>query len=79
MGSILLGVLSVAFLAWLTGVGREKHIPAPEDDLTTPIDEAELEAAEQELLAAEETTTLEESEDDDWGPGTGRSALPGIM
>lgn len=79
MLSIVVVALILAFFGWLMGFGREQRQVAPEDDVTTPIDEAALEEAEQELAEAEETRSIDEDSDDDWGPGTGRSALPGII
>ncbi|MEP6591219.1 MAG: hypothetical protein ABJC19_08540 [Gemmatimonadota bacterium] len=87
MSNWILGAFAAAFLAWLLGVGPRRAAPAPEDDLATPVDEDELEAAEREVRddgtakpIGEALAGEEGADDDDWGPGTGgRSNLPGIM
>jgi hypothetical protein len=85
-GSLVFIALIAAFSAWMFGFGKHRPEAAPEDDIQTPIDENELEAAERELQAdgsarpiGEALAGEEGSEDDDWGPGTGRSSLPGII
>lgn len=87
MSSIIAFALVAAFLAWLLGFGGRKHAaPAPEDDIETPIDQDELTLAELEVRDDSSARSIadamkdeEEGDDDDWGPGTGRSALPGIV
>jgi hypothetical protein len=69
----LLGVVAiVAVVVWLLG-SRRRPVPAPEDDVTSPVDHSELEAAERELgedLKARPLHDGFEDEDaDDWGPG----------
>jgi hypothetical protein len=66
----------IAVVVWLIGIGRRpgpRSMPAPEDDVKTPIDHAALEEAERELKDPRARPLYEslESEDaDDWGPGT---------
>lgn len=83
MGSILVLALVMGLLGWLLGIGKHEREPAPEDDLTTPIDEAELAEAEAELAEAESSNSThditEDDDGDDWGPGVGHSNLPGIL
>ena len=84
--SLIFVVLVAAFLAWMIGFGKKRPGVAPEDDLHTPVDEGELAAAERELRQdgaarsiGEAMADEEGGDDDDWGPGSGRSALPGIL
>lgn len=91
MGGLIAAALVAAFLAWMFGFGRDRHQPAPEDDVTTPIDLDELEEAEREVRDDRSIRSISDAmrdsagavdqaaEDDDWGPGTGRSNLPGII
>ena len=60
--------IAVALLVFFWPKPR-RATPAPEDDVTTPIDREELEQAERELR--ESRGSLDEAEDDDWGPGAG--------
>lgn len=81
MTMILLAVLLLAALAWLFGLGAPAPGPAPEDDVTTPIDRAALAEAERELHDDPGARPIgDELEDTDWGPGTGgTSGLPGLF
>lgn len=86
MNSLVIFAFVAAFLAWLVGAGKRKPGPAPEDDMVTPLDEDELAAAERELRGDAGARPIGEAmadeaggDDDDWGPGTGRSNLPGIL
>lgn len=81
MGMLLMAAVVLAALAWLFGFGRETPGPAPEDDVTTPIDRAALEEAERELLADGGARPIGDAiDDEDWGPGTGGSSgLPGLF
>lgn len=68
---LVLGIGVVALLIWLFRP-RGRPQPAPEDDLTTPIDRDALEQAERELRADPRPRTLDEADEaDDWGPGAG--------
>jgi hypothetical protein len=69
-----------AFLVWLLGLGRRKPI-APEDDLATPIDRDELAEAEREIKDDPTAKPAADAvdDDDDWGPGTGNSPVPGVL
>ncbi|MGE0443351.1 MAG: hypothetical protein AB7L66_08820 [Gemmatimonadales bacterium] len=67
MLTILGTIAVVGVLIWVFGGGRQRAVPAPEDDVTTPVDYDELEAAERELAEDADPRTLED--DDDWGPG----------
>lgn len=69
MGTWIGLALIGALLLWLLGVGK-KRPPAPEDDVTTPIDREELDEAEREVRNAEGSGDPEAG--DDWGPGTGK-------
>jgi hypothetical protein len=87
--SLYVGVAAlIALFLWLTGVGRSPRLPAPEDDVTTPIDHDELAAAERELRddagarPIQETAESDPDDPDDWGPGapgSNRGPLPGIL
>lgn len=92
MGGLIAVVALVALLAWLFGFGKERHEPAPEDDVNTPVDLDELTAAELEVRDDRSIRSISDAmkdpdaaidqaaEDDDWGPGTGRGGpLPGII
>ena len=92
MGGLIAVAVLIALLAWLFGFGKEGREPAPEDDVTTPVDMDELEAAELEVrddrsirsiadaMKDAEASIDQAADDDDWGPGTGRGGpLPGII
>lgn len=66
----LFGALAaVALLMWLFG-GRRDRRPAPEDDVMTDLDRAELEAAERELREDQDPRSFDQPDErDDWGPG----------
>lgn len=71
-----------AFLAWLLGIGKRARPAAPEDDLATPIDHTELDEAERAVRNDPDATPAADavdSDDDDWGPGSGHSPLPGVL
>ena len=84
MGS-LIGIAAIcAFTLWLLGIGKAKPLPAPEDDIDTPTDVDELAEAEAELAEDPQARPIHEAlegedDDDDWGPGSSRSNLPGIL
>ena len=83
MASTWLGIAAMAaLLVWLLGIGkRQDHRVSPEDDVDTPIDKDELEAAEREIRNdpdAKAAADAVDSDDDDWGPGSGHSPLPGL-
>jgi len=74
-------VLAVALLVWLLGVGKRRPI-APEDDVTTPIDHDELTEAEREIKDdpdAKPAADAVDDDNDDWGPGSGHSPMPGVL
>lgn len=79
-----IGIIAIAaLLFWLLGIGkRQDRRPAPEDDVDTPIDQAELDAAEREVRNdpdAKAAADAVDNDDEDWGPGTGgHGPLPGI-
>lgn len=78
---LLLGLLAiVGVIAWLMSRGGAQT-PAPEDDVTTPIDRAALEEAERELREDGGARPIGDAlDEDDWGPGTGgKSGLPGLF
>ena len=65
--------LFVLLVAWLM-LPRRRAAPAPEDDVSTPIDRQELEEAERELEQDPRPRRLEhglDDDEDDWGPGAG--------
>lgn len=66
-----IGVALLVVGAWWLFRPRRRAAPAPEDDVTTPIDHAELEQAEQELRQDPGARSLgdEVDEGEDWGPG----------
>jgi hypothetical protein len=60
-----------ALLVWLF-IPRRRGMPAPEDDVRTPIDQEELDEAERELRGDPGARPLDRGMDDDqddWGPG----------
>lgn len=86
MSSLIALALVAAFLVWMFGFGKGRPVVPPEDDLVTPVDEDELAAAEREVRndgtarpIGEAMAGEEGGDDDDWGPGSGRSSLPGIL
>lgn len=83
MASTWLGIAAMAaLLVWLLGIGkRQDNRASPEDDVDTPIDKDELEAAEREIRDdpdARAAADAVDNDDDDWGPGSGHSPLPGL-
>ena len=74
MAGLIGAAVLVAVILWLFGRSRPRATPAPEDDVETPVDEALLAEAEQELEEDPEARPLHDgldSEDaEDWGPGT---------
>ena len=78
-----IGVMAL-LLVWLLGVGKRQDArkPAPEDDVNTPIDHSELDAAEREIRDdpdAKAAADAVDTDDDDWGPGSGHSPMPGVL
>ena len=68
----LIAIVAVAgALIWLFGRRRRPVLPAPEDDVATPIDRHELDQAEHELAEDENPRSLHDGwdDEDDWGPG----------
>lgn len=84
MGSLIGIAAMIALLLWLLGVGKARPVVAPEDDVSTPTDTDELAEAEAELAEDPSPRPIHEAmegedDDEDWGPGTSRSNLPGII
>ncbi len=72
METIIGAAALIAILIWLFGRKSPGAKPAPEDDLETPVDQALLDEAEQELAddpGAKPARDGLVDEDDDWGPG----------
>lgn len=66
---LLVGLVLVVLMAvWLA---RPAPVVPPGDTIE-PVDEAALAEAEQELQDGTGGATLDEAEEDDWGPGAGR-------
>lgn len=69
----LIGVVAlVAILVWFLSPRRRAE-PAPEDDVSTPVDHEELAEAERELEDDRRAGPLDQEgsdPEDDWGPGT---------
>lgn len=82
MLSTWVGIAAMAaLLVWLLGIGKRQDRRAPEDDVDTPIDTEALAAAEREIQNdpdAKAAADAVDSDDDDWGPGSGHSPLPGV-
>lgn len=88
MGSLIGLVALAALFIWLLGVGTRRPVPAPEDDVQSPIQRDELAEAEAELREDRSARSIgealaaepgEEEDDEDWGPGSpGHGGLPGI-
>ncbi len=78
-----IGVAVVAFaLVWFLGIGRRKPIVAPEDDLDTPVDRDELAEAERAVKDDPDAKAAADAvidDDEDWGPGSGHSPMPGVL
>lgn len=84
MGSLIGIAVLMALLFWLLGFGKARPAPAPEDDIITPTDENALAEAEAELAEDPSARPIHEAlegedDDEDWGPGSSRSNLPGII
>ena len=66
--------VALVLLFWLFRPVPRRAVPAPEDDVSTPIDRDELEAAERDVRGDRQARSLgsraEEDGEDDWGPGT---------
>jgi hypothetical protein len=66
-----MAVLVVAVLVWLIAPGARRS--PPEGDEIEPVDEAELDVAENEVRDLDVHQRPEEGfEGDDWGPGVGK-------
>ncbi len=66
---ILIGAgLLVALAIWLSRPAR----PVPPGDAVEPVDAEALAEAERELRDSPGGETLDEADEDDWGPGAGR-------
>lgn len=87
MGSLIGLAALAALFAWLLGIGTRRPIPAPEDDVESPIERDELAEAEAELREDRSARSIGEAlaaepgeeEEEDWGPGSpGHGGLPGI-
>jgi hypothetical protein len=84
MISTWIGIAAIAaLLVWLLGIGKRQDAreQQPEDDVETPIDHAELDAAEREIRDdpdAKAAADAVDDSDDDWGPGSGHSPIPGV-
>ena len=80
--STWIGVIALgALLVWLLGAGRGRVPPAPEDDINTPADLDELDEAEREIKDdpdARPAADAVDDDEDDWGPGSGHSPMPGV-
>jgi hypothetical protein len=79
MATVLGVAVLAALLMWLLGAGRSPVPVAPEDDVETPLDAAELAEAERELREDPEARPIHDAfddDDDDWGPGTSKSHIP---
>ena len=62
----------LVFVVWLLFPKRRRALPEPEDDVTTPIDHAELEEAERELKQDKKARSVDEADEEEyWGPGAG--------
>jgi hypothetical protein len=62
-------------------LGKARPI-APEDDVDTPIDRDELAEAERAIKDDPDAKAAADAIDDDtddWGPGSGRSPIPGVL
>lgn len=81
MASLIGIALMALLLLWFLGIGSHARPAAPEDDLDTPLDHDELDAAEREIRNDRDARAAADAmvdDDEDWGPGSGSSMLPGI-
>lgn len=70
--TLLIGLAVLAALGIWLFLPQRRSMPAPEDAVKTPIDQAELEEAERELREDRGARPLDQGLDDDrddWGPG----------
>lgn len=65
----LIGTVAVVALAVWLFTTRRRPAPAPEDDGMTGVDREALAEAERELATDGDARSLDEAEEDDWGPG----------
>lgn len=79
--STWIGIVVLALLlVWLLGLGKRKPI-APEDDVDSPVDQDELTAAERAIRDDPDAKAAADvvDDDDDWGPGSSHSPMPGVL
>lgn len=70
MGGMFVLILVIAFLVWLVAPGTRRQRNAEDVE---PVDQEELEAAEQEVRDLDIHQRPEDGfEGDDWGPGTAK-------
>jgi hypothetical protein len=82
MGTLIAFGLMALLLLWLLGVGRRKATYDPMDEFEGQDDAAELEAAELEVRDdpdAKPASEAVDDDDEDWGPGSGHSPMPGVL
>jgi hypothetical protein len=82
MGTFIAFGLMALLLLWLLGVGRRTPTHDPMEEFEGESDAAELEAAELEVRDDPNAKPASESVDDDdedWGPGSGHSPMPGVL
>lgn len=82
MGTIIAFGILALLLLWLLGVGRRTPTHDPMDEFEGVSDPTELEAAELEVRHdpdAKPASEAVDDDDEDWGPGSGHSAMPGVF
>jgi hypothetical protein len=82
MGTFIAFGLMGLLLLWLLGVGRRAPTHDPMDEFEGVSDEAELEEAELEVRDdpnAKPASEVVDDDDEDWGPGSGHSPMPGVL
>ncbi len=82
MGTIIAFGILALLLLWLLGVGRRTPTYDPMDEFDGTSDAAELQAAELEVRDdpnAKPASEAVDDDDEDWGPGSGHSPMPGVL
>lgn len=82
MGTFIAFGLMALLLLWLLGVGRRAPTYDPTDEFDGETNATELEEAERAVRNdpdAKPASEAVDDDDEDWGPGSGHSPMPGVL